>query len=471
MRRLFLFRILFVIGCLLVAAQALAQQESKLGAEFRLEGDRLKEHCNGLAPKALTSCLMTVATDHPVHLAIGSIAPKNGFGFGAAFVTHHTPSENWRLSWNADAVGAPSGAWRAGGYLTIVRTAVPPITVVRNPAGAKPTSGPVIRPYPVIGVYGQIISLPALRYYGLGPDTPREGQSAFEMRQTVVGANVMWPLGVFRGLNLSLLGGVNGRFVRIRGAEVDDIPSIEERHDESSAPGLTSQPGVVEFNEGIRIAPSLFAGHLQLGYRLQLQQFISASDSTYSFRRWTADLAHEVPLYRTSRPPLTRDTNGPNECAIDPATDKCPSVTRDRTGTIGFRLFASKSGVSKTSAVPFYFQQTIGGSDVNGNRVLASYDDYRFRGPHVLVLQQSLEHSIYGPVGLWLAAEQGKVARQDGRIDFTGLRRSFAVGVTLRAGGFPAVVVSWATGGTEGHHIAATISTTLLGGSSRPSLH
>ena len=30
--------------------------------------------------------------------------------------------------------------------------------------------------------------------------------------------------------------------------------------------------------------------------------------------------------------------------------------------------------------VPFYFQPTLGGSDINGQRLLSGYDDYRFRG-------------------------------------------------------------------------------------------
>jgi hypothetical protein len=119
--------------------------------------------------------------------------------------------------------------------------------------------------------------------------------------------------------------------------------------------------------------------------------------------------------------------------------------------------------------VPLYFQPTLGGSDINGQRLLPSYDDYRFRGPRVLVLQETLEHSIWGPLGLWLAADQGKISLDDSRAD--GFLHSYALGLSLRAGGFPFVLVSWATGGSEGSHVAFTISTSLLGGSARPSLH
>jgi hypothetical protein len=62
------------------------------------------------------------------------------------------------------------------------------------------------------------------------------------------------------------------------------------------------------------------------------------------------------------------------------------------------------------------------------------------------------------------------VAAQGESLDLNDLRHSYMVGVTLRAGGFPAVVLSWATGGSEGHHVAFTVSTSLLGGSNRPTL-
>jgi hypothetical protein len=44
------------------------------------------------------------------------------------------------------------------------------------------------------------------------------------------------------------------------------------------------------------------------------------------------------------------------------------------------------------------------------------------------------------------------------------------VGLTLRAGGFPLVNLTFAWGGGS-HHIIGSMDPTLLGGSSRPSLY
>jgi hypothetical protein len=219
--------------------------------------------------------------------------------------------------------------------------------------------------------------------------------------------------------------------------------------------------------------PVLFDDRLLLNYLVNFQQFFAPSNSLYSFRRLTIDLGHEFPLYRNTQSPAAKDTNGPDECALAVGAEKCPSisVSRNRQGTIGFRLFIAESSTSAGSVVPFYFQPTLGGSDIMGNPSLSSYQDYRFRAPNLLLLRESIEHSIWGPFGVTFMADQGKVALTRGDVDFENLKHSFATGFTLRAGGFPQVFLLFAWGGDEGHHTIANMNTSLLGGSSRPSLY
>jgi hypothetical protein len=49
------------------------------------------------------------------------------------------------------------------------------------------------------------------------------------------------------------------------------------------------------------------------------------------------------------------------------------------------------------------------------------------------------------------------------------MRGSVALGLNIRAGGFPAFTVAYAKG-SEGHHSIYVLSTALLGGSARPAL-
>jgi len=123
------------------------------------------------------------------------------------------------------------------------------------------------------------------------------------------------------------------------------------------------------------------------------------------------------------------------------------------------------------SVVPFYLDPTIGGSDINGQPLLASYPDYRFRAPNLIVLRETIEHAVPKlPLGVYFSADQGKVAMRRDDIDFSSLRKSYTVGLTVHAGGLPVVYLLFAWGGGEGNHAIFSVSNVLLGASARPSL-
>jgi len=461
-------RSLLLAGCLAaLGTAASAQDQSRIAAEFSKEGQAIRDSCFS---SFSVGCLATLFTGEPVHVSAGTIAPQNGVGIGGALLWHAT-SEQWRVTGSVDAVRAfSSGARRAGTYTNFVRTA---LDDEHSHACERLVPGKDV--FPVIGVYVQSTSLAKVAYFGIGPDSRAEDKTFFGFDETIVGAKgvcLMPGSGVLAPLRLSISGEANGRFVKVRSGPTDDVPSIEQVFTEASAPGLTSQPGVAQFAEAVRATPSLAGGNLNLNYLFQYQQFGSSASGASSFQRWAVDLRHEILLYGTSVP-TAKDTNDPNRCSLGPTTPVCPSITsRNRTGSLTLRAFVSRSIVSGASAVPFYFQHTLGGSDLDGNRVLASYDDYRFRGPHLLLFQETFEHSLWSrlPVGLWLAADHGMVAGQHESFDLGRLRSTFTVGASLRAGGLPMALLTYSTGGPEGHHVALTVSPTLLGGSSRPSL-
>jgi hypothetical protein len=456
---------------LAILAVHAAAQESQIGSDLRREGEHVGESCSTLNVKAIGGCVYTLATDYPFHVAFGSLAPGNGTAFGVAFAERYTPNESWRLSWSADAVRAISGSYRAGAYMKIVRT--PPLDIVVAPAGAPARdTGP--REVPVIDLFTQTTWLRTLGYFGEGPDTASQDRSLFGERQTMFGGSIVYPLSgwaAFDALRVSVTGGVTGRFIDIRPRSGGDAPSIDERFILTRPPGFIRDDAFVELREGVRIHPSVAGGHLQLAYAATAQQFRTDQTAHSSFNRWTVDLQHGIPFYRTSAPADARELNTPNQCSVATGSPACPrvSASRNRQGAVNLRLLMIASTASAGNTVPFYLQPTLGGSDLNGERLLAGYDDYRFRAPSLLLAQESVEHSLWGPIGVFVMLEQGVVSLRAGDFDTGGVKHSVTAGLTLRAGGFPIVNLSVARS-PEGHHVIAAISPSLLGGGGRPRL-
>jgi hypothetical protein len=458
----------------LAAQQPPAPQESAVGGAFRKEGDRVSEDCAGFAPKAILGCTVTLITDHPAHATLGSIAPKNGFGFGGAFGWE---SNNQNFPWNAsaDVVGAPSGAWRAGAYFKLRQADQSLPQPVGPGEGSSP--GSFIHTIPIYGAFAQSIFLPRLPYYGLGNGSSRDALSYFAMRQTIVGGNATYPIptGSQSRVRLAAVGEVMERFIHTADS-TSRQPSLSTADGGASAIGFGVDRAFTQFGEGAR-AKLAFGPLVRFDYLAQFQQFVTASDAGLNFRRWTLDLGHEIAIYRRFKPVVKAGEYGPNSCELNRdgrclpqiATVRAADRSWNKTGTVGARVLLVRSQTSAANGVPFYFQPTLGGSDINGSRWLASYDDYRFRAPNLLVFQETFEHMIAGPVGAFVELNQGRVGLQRESLA-NNLRSTFAIGASLNAGAAPMLTVFWATGGAEGHHIAFIMNTALLGGGSRPSL-
>lgn len=472
----FLITLSLTFSCVIATAQ-----ESALHADFRGEGNRIASSCKITAVQSLLGCGVELFTDHPLHIAVGSLPPQNGFGAGVAFVGGKNTT-NWRMNWDIDAVGSNNASYRAGGYLMMIHTPSVQIPVVHPVTpGAdgseppKPKAPPnFVHPYSVVNLYAQTISLNELFYFGLGNSSTLSDQTVYGMSETIAGISAIKPVfewSAIRELNLSLDGEMNGRFVALRGNHSETVPSIETLYTNVTTPGLNSQPAMVQFGEGIRLKPEL-GDRFQINYLGSFEQYAASADSHHSFLRWTVDLNHTFSLYgHTQSASAPTSNHGPDECAD--RDSQCPAVSysRNLSGSIGVRLLLSESATSSANSVPFYFQPTLGGSDINGQSMLGSYQDYRFRAPNLLLMNGSFEHSVWGPLGFAFTADQGNVETARSQIGFDHLKHSFAAGLTVRAGGFPMVTVMFAWAGHEGNHTIFAMNPSLLGGSTRPSLY
>lgn len=452
---------------LFLAGLCSAQNESRLQADLRREGNALKA-CSQISKFA--DCGQTLVLGQPFHLAFGSLAPDNGMGFGLAFVEHKNFASEWRTNLSLDAVATMNGSWRTGGYLKAYKL----------PAGNSYHVAPLFH------LYSQSISLNRVDYFGLGLQTLPLAHTTFGFSENVTGADMALPISISgKPPVIAILAELNSRFPSVRAGREHDIPSIGTLFDEATAPGLIRQPAYFQPSEAVRLVPSLFGGRVSLNYLLQFQQFFAPGDSRYSFRRLNFDFNHEIPLSHLSKstgkyygssagPTLSHNT--PDYCGGAGRENQampCPpaSLTRKLEGSINLRAFISESFAGKGSQVPFYFTPTIGGSDLNGTRILPSYPDYRFRGPDLLLFQGTIEHSLGKlPIGALLSADEAKIGLRRGDISLDHLRHSFSAGFTVHAGGLPVLSFVYAWGGGEGSHSIANIDPSLLGSAARPSL-
>src|SRR5580698_722669 len=162
MRRALLLLVLFS------ATAVRAQQVPSI--DPRGEAARLKESCFTFTFSDLGACAEELFTGVPLHIAVGSIAPQNGFGGGLAYVGHHT-TDNWRDNWNADAIATGNGSWRAGFYAKFIHTPNETITVTHGPPQPGKTHPVDLKEHTIFGLYAQANSLNKLTFFGEGPNT------------------------------------------------------------------------------------------------------------------------------------------------------------------------------------------------------------------------------------------------------------------------------------------------------------
>jgi len=469
-----------ILAALLLALCAPADfaqggNESRLHSDFRREWlelhpcrEQLVKPCSEFTFGHLAGIGQTLVTGQPLHIALGSLAPQNGFAPGLAFVEHKDFASERRLTFDIDAVATTNLSWRAGAYLTTYKLpqSNQTIGVVMGTPTAK-AKKPSVQVAPVFNLYAEATSLNRLYFYGLGPNTLQSGQSAFGLTQTITGASAILPL---NRDGISFTAEFNGRFPQLRPDTNETAPTIAALYTEATAPGLTRSGAFFQPGLGIQFQPTLFENRIRLHY-LANAQYFGAIGAPYSFRRWTADIGQEFALNRKVTLIAANPHNGPDSCAS--AGTACPhiSTTINNEGSITLRLLLTGSAAGAGNAVPFYFDPTTGGSNIDGNPILASYPDYRFRSPNVVLLRGTVEHSLPKlPLGVYFSADAAKSPLTRGDIDFTNLRTSYSVGLTVHAGGLPVVYLLFAWGGNEGTHTTFSISNTLLGGSLRPSL-
>ena len=477
-----------------VAQQTNSGGQSYFATTFSIEGHDIKEGCktteqildeNGKEKtqkkplKVLVpGCLIPLFHGNKgLYGSFANLPPGNGVALGLVFKDSELNVGPWRMDYQVDGQGSFNGSWTAGGLLTMrlapmsepkpVQTSAtgqsetPPSTNPNKPHLPRPpivVQGPLPKRLPnlaetepklLLNFYAFHTSLNQVTYYGIGPSTLTSGRAFFAMSETITGVNAELPLKY--GFHIS--GEFNGRWPSIGPDHGQSSPSIEQIYTEPTAPGLTRQPGLAQLGEGLQYTKhggglgkdASFGADFDLDWGVKFQQFIAPSLSTFSFRRLTIDASNDINLLKMFRP-------------------KKGSPTSEHFGTLQLRGWLSESIAPAGHFVPFYFQPTLGGGDIDKQRTLASFADYRFRAPNALLFRGQYEQPLpkYSFLGVVFRADSGKVADARGDLDLSHLRHSFGAGITIRAGNFPYLVFMYAWAGGEGHHAFADLNLSAI---------
>jgi hypothetical protein len=265
-------------------------------------------------------------------------------------------------------------------------------------------------------------------FYGLGPDTLRSGLASYGLifNETYAGLNN--PLTSWSAV------GFDFSFLQPRvTSSINAAPAIRSAYTEATAPGLTVR------NDFLRYEPYLFfriPSHRSFFTRIRAGYafYEAMGDGRFSFGRLSGSSKTTIPLWVPSHgTPFTRKWLGQRWLA----NAICPSLrsgTRCSMGDLNLIAMVAASYTSAGSNVPFYFDQTLGGSDINGNDTLRAFGTYRFRGPNSVLFQAEYRHSLWGPVGLISFYDTGKVALLRSDLSLDHLRHDIGLGLYFHAG-------------------------------------
>ena len=345
--------------------------------------------------KAVMACGVDFFTARPAHLTVQSIVPGGGFGIGPTFEADFN-RDRWQQKLTATGVASFREFWTAGAKFTSTHD-----RFGRNNSA---------RDRFAITAYANARGLPKMPYYGTGPNTSLANLTDFAERDVIAGATVSNPFSAW----LAAGGGLEGIWPQIREVTDSGVISIGSRFNESTAPGLASQPALVHYS--VFVEPRRQRHAFQFDYKVGYNYYQDSTSGFYSFKRFKIEGTH--PFHPTKNSDL---------------------IIHDR--------LSISDGV-----VPFYMQETLGGSDINGQPTLRGFSDYRFRARDLVLIQTEYDYHVWGPLGVLGFYDTGMVANRAADLSLADMRHSYGFGLAIYAANKAVFKVYVGLGSGEGHH-------------------
>ncbi len=251
-------------------------------------------------------------------------------------------------------------------------------------------------------------------FFGLGPDSNRDDQTSYAIRSDLFGVRA----GVRPFPLLLAGGGVEYLNPRLGEGQDSRVPSIEDRFDPTTAPGLGESIDYFRTMAFVEMDYREPKNARKGGwYSVNFSHFDDRTTGLYTFNRVDTDLRQFVGFLAGRR-------------------------------VIAARLFISTSNTDADNVMPFYLMPTLGGNDT-----LRGFREYRFRGPHAILVQGEYRFEIWSGLDFALFYDAGKVANTRSDLDFSNLASDYGFGFRFNTNEAIVFRVDAGFGSRDGNHV------------------
>jgi outer membrane protein assembly factor BamA len=388
-----------VLAWLFLSTTLVAQAPSTRSEEDRRrreeKNSQLTPHKAGRIERALNTAerrAVFILDREGFYPKLGSLTTGSGFAYGLGFRDRDLFADRGMFDlWAATSI---KGYWAAETRLTLPRLA-------RNRV--------------MVETWASRRDYPQESFFGIGPNSSRQSQADYALRTNSVGGRVG-----FRPVRPIVFGGgLEYLEPRVGRGQNDGVLDISDQFEPSVVPGLTTATDFVRSSVFAEVDYRVPRNARKGGwYRVDFSRYADRSASSqYTFNRTDADIRQFVGFLNERR-------------------------------VIAARLFVSTSNAGLGQAMPFYFMPTLGGNDT-----LRGFREYRFRGPHAILLQGEYRWEIWSGFDAALFYDAGKVADRRADLDLSDLERDYGIGFRFNTDNGVVFRVDAAFGSRDGKHL------------------
>lgn len=391
----------------------------------------------------------------PIGAQIGSIAPQGSIGLGLVaktrvkFLSSNFAEQDRRervSEMSARGLYSPSNSYLLEGRYDFKMPAI----------GQSNATTATFEDQIKISVFATRVNLAKQRFFGIGQASSLAGLAEYRLLLDKIGAATDWPITAW------LSGGGTLQWTRpsVMGPSGTKVPAVFGYGD-VGAPGVLFQPSFMNYKAYLDVHTGTNTSQTWQRTKIRgtYEHFTDLNAGTYSFDRVNGFATASFDI-RKGIQSLTLPTwknalcesiasGGPGgQCSL---------------GQITFNGLVTASYVGMSKAVPFYFQPTLGGTDINGFDTLRGYLDFRFRAPNRVLLQAQFDHHIWAFLGVYGFYDMGKVGLNPGDLGLSHLRHDVGIGASLKVQSKIVLRVYVGFGTGEGTHPNVKLPSTMWG--------